>query len=167
MRVLMVSPVSLQLPRGGDAVRVHALAQEFSRYSDVALMAPAVDRHLPIQSRSLQTMPSISRKRNSDLVTAIRAALLGMPYDSARFVFDGISRVRPGAAFDVAFLNLVLGWDLWLAVATKMRAKTLVSDLQNDDPSMWQQRAARERRFLIRVASKSFASRAAVKIKRI
>ena len=155
-RMLLISPSTLEPPCCGDGIHVSGLVAEYSRYCDVTVLAP---REVTGVRAAPGPLNHLSLRRHGDLSTILRSTFLLKPYDSARFSFSKPPSAVTGG-FDVVYVNLGLGWDIWRTLVGKVKCRIVVSDLHNDDPSMWVQRAAHEGRPLVRLGSRIYGERA-------
>jgi glycosyltransferase involved in cell wall biosynthesis len=100
----------------------------------------------------------------SSIRTAVRSLALG--YDAAHFRFrpeDG----SPLGRFDVCYVHQPRSWELLHKMGADPAGSLNVVDLQNDDHDLWEQRAATEKAWPLRVASRIYARRAAQKLHRL
>ena len=158
----MVAPVSLAEPRGGDGIRIHAIASYFAKRCELTLVGvETVNRF----SSPLRPTAVVQMRKNGGLRTVARALAWRLPYESARFTYQ-IAGGPVSGPFDVAYLHLPQAWDMWSKL-TIPRAQVNVIDLHNDDCEIWRHRAIAESKQTLRIAWHYWMRRSEVRIRRL
>jgi glycosyltransferase involved in cell wall biosynthesis len=167
MKIVMVAPFSLTKPRAGDGVRAFALAREFAHFSELTLVSgtPATDAEMTFTGIPLRHL-SIGVRRYSKAATVFRSIIFGLPYDSSRFGFDGLSQSLAGESYDLAYLTQPRAWDLW-GLLEQPSCRLTVMDLQNDDYDVWNQRCRVKANPLLRLGAGVYRERAGDKMRRL